>query len=129
MSLPLGISCLRTATIGNSMKFALGILLAAGSLVAQIVPKVAPPEPPGRVAQTPASEPLPSEKIAQKPILLNDGKPLKIDYRCSDDDIAWGGLSCTADEPCTIFLELSSVEAVGNKIFLAVATGQPVGIR
>ncbi len=32
----------------------------------------------------------------------------------------WAGLSCSADEPCPIFLELTSVEAIGNKLF---ATG------
>ena len=45
--------------------------------------------------------------------------PVKIEYSCSPEDIDSFGLSCSPEEPCAVFLELSSVEAVGARIFLA----------
>ena len=76
--------------------------------------------PPGSPPNEPAK---PIEKIAEKPpekpALENSGKPMVVGYRCSEEDMNWAGLSCTDDEPCRFYVELSSVEAVGNKIFLA----------
>lgn len=54
-----------------------------------------------------------------KPLLQNTGKPMLVDYSCTAEDIQWAGLGCTDDEPCPIYLELSGVESVGNKIFTA----------
>ncbi len=45
--------------------------------------------------------------------------PVKLDYTCTPEDVDGFGLSCSAEEPCTVFLELSSVEAIGTKIFVA----------
>jgi photosystem II stability/assembly factor-like uncharacterized protein len=45
--------------------------------------------------------------------------PVKIGYACTPEDIDAFGLPCSAEEPCAVFLELSSVEAVGAKIFIA----------
>jgi hypothetical protein len=53
------------------------------------------------------------------PVLENHGKPMAPPYACSADDIQWAGLSCTDDEPCAIFLELSAVESAGNRILVA----------
>jgi len=61
----------------------------------------------------------PAEQPAEKPPLQNTGKPMIVDYHCSEEDIRLAGLSCTMDDPCPIFLELASVEAVGNRIFVA----------
>lgn len=47
------------------------------------------------------------------------GKPLKVSFSCSEDDIAAYGMTCTVEEPCPVFLELAGIEAVGNKIFLS----------
>jgi photosystem II stability/assembly factor-like uncharacterized protein len=44
--------------------------------------------------------------------------PVKIDYACTPEDIDGFGLTCSAEDPCAVFLELSSVEAVGAKIFV-----------
>ncbi len=63
--------------------------------------------------QQPAGEP------AEKPPLAYTGKPLVLDYRCDEGDIQAGGLSCTLEDPCPVYLELDWVEAVGNRIFLA----------
>jgi hypothetical protein len=53
------------------------------------------------------------------PVLENKGKPIEVPYACSAEDMQWGGLGCTEDEPCAIFLELSAAEAAENRIFIA----------
>jgi len=53
----------------------------------------------------------------EAPILENVGKPIQLPFHCTDEDIQWGGLSCTAEEPCPIYLELTGVESIGNKLF------------
>ncbi len=55
----------------------------------------------------------------EKPPLQNTGKPMQVEFRCTADDIQWAGLSCSEEEPCPIYLELSVVESVGNRIFAA----------
>src|SRR5438105_3172943 len=45
--------------------------------------------------------------------------PVKIEYACTPEDIDSFGLACSAEDACPVFLELSSVEAVGAKIFVA----------
>ena len=52
--------------------------------------------------------------------LENKGQPITVPFRCSDEDIRWGGLSCSQDDPCPIFLELSSAGSVGTRL---IATG------
>src|SRR5581483_925153 len=54
-----------------------------------------------------------------EPTLENTGKPMLVPFRCTEEDMQWAGLSCPADEPCPIYLELTAVEAVGNKLFTA----------
>ncbi len=44
-------------------------------------------------------------------------QPVKLDFQCSEEDIASFGLSCTAEEPCAVYLELSAVEPVGARLF------------
>jgi hypothetical protein len=51
--------------------------------------------------------------------LENTGKPMRVPFDCTEADTQAAGLSCSAEEPCPVFVELSSVEAAGNKIFLA----------
>jgi len=45
--------------------------------------------------------------------------PVKIEYTCPPEDIDGFGLACSPEDPCAVFLELSSVEAVGAKVFVA----------
>jgi hypothetical protein len=47
------------------------------------------------------------------------GRPIVIEARCGDAEIADYGMSCTEDEPCPVFLELAAVEPVGSKLFVA----------
>ena len=51
-------------------------------------------------------------------LLRNDGKPMAVAFACSDDDMQWAGMSCTEDEPCPVYLELSEMETVGNRILV-----------
>jgi photosystem II stability/assembly factor-like uncharacterized protein len=43
--------------------------------------------------------------------------PLKIEYTCPPEDLESFGMACSNEDPCAVFLELSSVEAVGAKMF------------
>jgi photosystem II stability/assembly factor-like uncharacterized protein len=43
-------------------------------------------------------------------VLENSGQPMLLPFACTDEDIQWGGLSCSADEPCPVYLELAAVE-------------------
>lgn len=51
--------------------------------------------------------------------LVNSGKPLRVSAECNKDHLESLGLSCSGDEPCPAYLELSAVEAAGARIFLA----------
>jgi hypothetical protein len=55
----------------------------------------------------------------QPPPLENHGKPIVVPYACSTEDIQWAGLSCSEEEPCAIFLELSAAESAGNRVLVA----------
>ncbi len=44
--------------------------------------------------------------------------PLKLEYKCSADDIHELGLACSADEPCAIFVELTSVAQAGARLIV-----------
>ncbi len=52
------------------------------------------------------------------PVIENKGQPMRIESRCTEEDVAHFGLTCDAGDPCHVFLELSSVEKAGNRIFL-----------
>ena len=70
-------------------------------------------------AQAPqAPQPAP-EKPPDKAALIYNGQPLRLGYDCTEEDMQWAGMSCTEEEPCPVYLELSSVEPVGSKIFAA----------
>jgi hypothetical protein len=40
-------------------------------------------------------------------------------FACAEDELQAAGLLCTEDEPCSIFLELTSVASAGKKLFAA----------
>ena len=45
--------------------------------------------------------------------------PFHPEYNCPAEDIDSFGLSCSPEEPCAVFLELSAVESTGDKLFVA----------
>ncbi len=46
-------------------------------------------------------------------------EPAHIEYACTPQDIDALGLTCSPEDPCAVFLELSSVQAVGARLFLS----------
>jgi hypothetical protein len=56
--------------------------------------------------------------LAFRPALRAE-EPLRLEYACPTEDIESFGLSCSEEEPCPVFLELSSVQALGAKLFAA----------
>jgi hypothetical protein len=51
-------------------------------------------------------------------VLTNLGDPLRVGYTCPEEDLQWAGMACTEEDPCPIYLELSSISPNGRKIFL-----------
>jgi len=52
-------------------------------------------------------------------VVLAADPPVKIEYACPADDIESFGLTCSDKDPCAVYLELSSVEVVGDRLFAA----------
>ena len=94
------------------------------------------PAPPAPVKAPPPSDPgvfrLPSafpeaeapakskEPEAPKKVILdNQGKPIRVPFGCTDDDISAFGMTCTPDDPCAVYLELAAVYGLNSRIFLA----------
>jgi len=69
-------------------------------------------------AQDRPANPQPAP-TSTKVILGNDGKPMLLPFGCSAEDIRWAGLSCSEDAPCPIFIEIATVEVLGNRVLLA----------
>ncbi|HEY2012528.1 MAG TPA: hypothetical protein VGH38_03455 [Bryobacteraceae bacterium] len=84
--------------------FTFGLVLYATPARSQDVP---PPPPPA------AAAPI------SPPVLENNGKPIVLPYQCTIEDIQSAGLSCSEEEPCAIYLELTAVETAGNRILAA----------
>ena len=80
------------------VRFITSLTLPLVPIMAQVEKPATPPEPPPQ---------------------QNTGKPMLVSFACGEDDIRAAGLACTIDDPCPLFLELDSVETVGNRIFLA----------
>lgn len=51
-------------------------------------------------------------------LLAQTPAPERVEYSCPTEDVESFGLGCTPEDPCAVFLELASVEAVGAKLFL-----------
>ena len=64
--------------------------------------------------ETPAA--APGQVPAGPPVLENKGKPMLLPFQCSDEDMHTAGLSCSEEEPCAVFLELSAATAMGTRI-------------
>lgn len=48
------------------------------------------------------------------------GPPLQqLKFTCTHEDVDALGLSCSEEEPCPVFLELTSVESIGARLFVA----------
>ncbi len=85
--------------------------LAAALLLACAIKAQAPPENPAPKEPEKAEEPGPV-------VLHNTGKPITVPFTCTEDDMQWAGMSCSEEQPCPVYLEVSSMETVGNRIVL-----------
>jgi photosystem II stability/assembly factor-like uncharacterized protein len=85
--------------------------MATVMLLALSLPTVWAQDQPPAVTLTPVPPPV--------PVLENTGKSMVLPYQCTADDLHWAGLSCTEDEPCPLFLELTAVESAGERILAA----------
>ena len=54
-----------------------------------------------------------------KPVMVYAGKPVTVPFACSEEDMQWAGMSCTQDEPCPIYLELTAMESVGSNLVVS----------
>jgi Photosynthesis system II assembly factor YCF48 len=75
------------------------------TIAALAIPLVAQDQPPA------APQPPPE--------LVNTGKPITVPFHCTDEDVRLAGLTCTEDDPCPVYLELSSMESTGIRILAA----------
>jgi hypothetical protein len=62
---------------------------------------------------------VPPVAPAPPPVLENNGRPMVVPFRCTDEDIRTAGLSCTDEEPCPVYLELAGIASSGIRIFAA----------
>ena len=77
---------------------------------------------PPQLPQVPAAgqaPPTAQTEQAAPVVFPYEGKPIALPFRCSLEDVRWAGMSCSEDEPCPLYLELASAEAVGDHIFAA----------
>jgi hypothetical protein len=52
-------------------------------------------------------------------MMLRAQGPVPVEYACPEDDIETFGLTCLPDDPCAVFLELSSVQSTGLRLFVS----------
>jgi photosystem II stability/assembly factor-like uncharacterized protein len=60
-----------------------------------------------------------SVAVAADAPLENTGAPMRVEFACAEEELREAGLSCSDDEPCRIFLELSGVESSASRVFLS----------
>lgn len=86
--------------------------LGAILLLACVVEAQAPPDSPMPAA-------APKAETPSQPVLHNDGKPMVIPFSCTDDDMQWAGMTCSEEQPCPVYVELSALETAGNRLIVA----------
>jgi hypothetical protein len=64
-------------------------------------------------------DPAPPAAPPPPPVLENTGKPILLPFQCTEEDIQKGGLSCTEEDPCPVYLELGAVDGSGSRVLAA----------
>jgi photosystem II stability/assembly factor-like uncharacterized protein len=59
------------------------------------------------------------EQARPAAVLENTGNPMRLPFHCTDEDMQWAGMACSDQDPCPVYLELSGVEAIGDRVFAA----------
>ena len=73
----------------------------------------------GAAQDTPPVPPQTATPAPSAPqVLENSGKPMTVPFHCSAEDLHWAGLSCSQDDPCPIFLELTTANQAGSRILV-----------
>ena len=54
-----------------------------------------------------------------RPALENTGKSMRVTAQCKGEDVLVLGLTCSQEDPCPLFLELSDVELVNSRLILS----------
>ncbi|HLK62394.1 MAG TPA: hypothetical protein VKU19_03085 [Bryobacteraceae bacterium] len=62
---------------------------------------------------------LPTPGSPAAPVLENTGKPIVLPFECTTEAIQFAGLSCSEEEPCPLYLELTAVESAGDRTVAA----------
>lgn len=70
-------------------------------------------------AQAQTDPPAPARTASEPAPMVYEGKPLKVPVTCTEEDIQSLGMSCSAEAPCPVYLELSSFEVLAGRITLA----------
>jgi hypothetical protein len=52
-------------------------------------------------------------------VIQNTGKPMAIQVRCTAETIHELGLACSIEQPCPLYLDLSDIHAVGDRLVVA----------
>ncbi|HOQ47448.1 MAG TPA: hypothetical protein PLA43_18975 [Bryobacteraceae bacterium] len=68
-------------------------------------------------AQTPAVSEPPA--ASEPPRLTNTGAPIRLPFSCTQEDVRSFGLTCPAEHPCPVYLELSGLGFSGLRIVLS----------
>ena len=89
------------------------LVVAAALLSAWAVCAQEPVAAPGSPAPKPETA---KAESGQPPLLENSGKPMRVPFECTDDDMQWAGMSCSEEEPSPVYLEVSAMEPVGNRL-------------
>ena len=55
--------------------------------------------------------------LSAQTALVNDGKPMRVAFQCSADDMNAAGLTCPPEQPCPVYLELNGFQAAGQRLF------------
>jgi hypothetical protein len=56
--------------------------------------------------------------LSAQAVLENTGKPIQLPFECTAADSEAFGLSCSEEQPCPVYLELTGADAAGDRIFL-----------
>lgn len=51
--------------------------------------------------------------------LVNTGSPMRVPFLCTTADMQWAGMSCSREDPCPVYLELTTVESIGSQLIVA----------
>ena len=60
-----------------------------------------------------------SEIVFLSILPLGAQAPVHVDYTCPAEDVDAFGLTCSEDQPCAVYFEVSAVNSMGSRVFVA----------